>query len=383
MKSFKKPLTYLVIVLMAMLTAVNYQMFVFPNSFAPAGLNGICTMIQHLTGISVGYMSLIINIPLAIWVYIKVSRTMAVRSMTYVGVSAVMLVIFNSMDMSAIAYYTENGTSTILGPLAAGIVYGALYSILVRTSSTSGGTDFIAAIIHKYRPEKSMFWIIFALNVFVAFLSFFVYDFKVEPVLMCIMYCFTSSILTDKMSKSGRAAVRFEIVTDYPNEISDAIIHKYRPEKSMFWIIFALNVFVAFLSFFVYDFKIEPVIMCIMYCFTSSMLTDKMSKSGRAAVRFEIITDYPKEISDAIIHKFHHSATLIPGRGMYRGKEVSVLICVVNKSQMARLADIVRMYPNTFAVMSSVNEVMGNFKKIDSHGNREKEILDHGDVEIT
>ena len=187
MKSFKKPLTYLVITLMAMLTAVNYQMFVFPNSFAPAGLNGICTMIQHLTGISVGYMSLLINIPLAIWVYLKVSRTMALRSMVYVGVSSVMLVIFNSMDMSAIAYYTENGTSTILGPLVAGIMYGTLYSILIRTSATSGGTDFIAAIIHKYRPEKSMFWIIFALNVFVAFLSFFVYDFKIEPVIMCIM----------------------------------------------------------------------------------------------------------------------------------------------------------------------------------------------------
>ena len=306
MKSFKKPLTYLVISLMAFLTAVNYQMFVFPNSFAPAGLNGICTMIQHMTGISVGYMSLIINIPLAIWVYLKVSRTMAVRSMTYVGVSAIMLVIFNSMDMSAIAYHTENGTSTILGPLVAGIMYGTLYSILVRTSSTSGGTDFIAAIIHKYHPEKSMFWIIFA-----------------------------------------------------------------------------LNVFVAFLSFFVYDFKIEPVIMCIMYCLTSSILTDKMSKSGRAAVRFEIVTDYPQEISDAIIHKLHHSATLIPGRGMFRGQEVSVLVCVVNKSQMARLADIVRTYPNTFAIMSSVNEVMGNFKKIDTHGNQEKEILDHGDVEIT
>ena len=306
MLSLKKTLTYVVIVMMAVNSAFNYQMFIFPNSFAPAGLNDICTMIQYLSGISVGYMSLIINVPLAIWVYLKVSRTMALRSMVYVGVSSVMLIVFNGMDMSAIAYATENGTSTILGPLVAGIVFGALYAILVRTSATSGGTDFIAAIIHKYRPEKSMFWIIFA-----------------------------------------------------------------------------LNVSVAFLSFFVYDFKIEPVIMCIMYCFTSSTLTDKMSRSGRAAVRFEIITDYPKEISDAIINKLHHSATLLPGRGMFRGKDVSVLICVVNKSQMARLADIVRQYPNTFAVMSSVNEVMGNFKKIDSHGNREKEILDHGDVEIT
>ena len=306
MKSFKKPLTYLVIALMAAFNALNYQIFVFPNKFAPAGINGICTMIQHLTGISVGYMSLLVNIPLAIWVYLKVSKTLALRSMTYVVVSSVMLVIFNGMDMSAIAYATENGTSTILGPLVGGIAYGTLYSIIVRASATTGGTDFIAAIIHKYRPEKSMFWIIFA-----------------------------------------------------------------------------LNVFVAFMSFFVYDFKIEPVIMCILYCFTSSMVTDKMSKSGRAAVRFEIVTDYPKEISNIIIHELHHSATLLPGRGMYRGKDVSVLICVVNKSQMARLADIVRQYPNTFAVMSSVNEVMGNFMKIDTHGNQEKEILDHGDVEIT
>ena len=306
MFNLKKTLTYVVIALMAAVSALNYQMFIFPNSFAPAGLNGICTMIQHLSGISVGYMSLLINIPLAIWVFLKVSRTMALRSMVYVGVSSVMLVIFNGMDMSAIAYATENGTSTILGPLVAGIVYGAMYSILVRGSATSGGTDFIAAIIHKYHPEKSMFWIIFT-----------------------------------------------------------------------------LNIVVAGLSFFVYDFKIEPVIMCTMYCFTSSTLTDKMSRSGRAAVRFEIITDYPQEISNAIITTLHHSATLVPGRGMFRGKDVSVLICVVNKSQMARLADIVRQYPNTFAVMSSVNEVMGNFKKIDTHGNQEKEILDHGDVEIT
>ncbi|MBO5129451.1 MAG: YitT family protein [Oscillospiraceae bacterium] len=306
MKSIKKPMTYLVIALMAAVHALNYQVFVFPNSFAPAGINGICTMIQYMTGISVGYMSLLINIPLAIWVYLKVSRTMGLRSMVYVVVSSVMLVIFNGMDMSAIAYVTENGTSTILGPLVGGIAYGSLYAILVRVSATSGGTDFIAAIIHKYRPEKSMFWIIFA-----------------------------------------------------------------------------LNVFVAFMSFFVYDYKIEPVIMCIMYCFTSSMVTDKMSRSGRAAVRFEIITDYPDEISNAIITKLHHSATLLPGRGMYQGKEVSVLICVVNKNQMARLADIVRQYPHTFAVMSSVNEVMGNFKKIDTHGNQEKEILDHGDVTIT
>ena len=298
----KKLLTYLVIGAVAVMAALNYQLFVFPNKFAPAGLNGICTMIQYLTGLSVGYMSLIINIPLAVFVYLKVSKSLAMRSMFYVAVFSVMLVVLEKVDLSQFAYYTENGTSTILGPLAAGIIFGAGYSVLVQGSANSGGTDFVAAIIHKYRPEMNMFYIIFALNVTVAISSYFVYDYQIEPVLLCILYSFMSSTVSDRMTKSGRAAVRFEIITDRPDEIGQKIIQK-----------------------------------------------------------------------------LHHSATVVPARGMYSGKEVNMLICVVNKGQMAKLADIIRSYPNTFAIMSSVNAVVGNFKKIDRDGKQEQDLLDHGD----
>ena len=305
MKNMKKTWTYLVIVGIAVMAAFNYELFVFPNKFAPAGLNGLCTMIQYVFGISVGFLSLIINIPLAIFTYLKVSKSMAKRSMIYVVVNSLMLMILDNVDLSRFAYYTENGTSAILGPLAAGIIWGFGYSILVRTSATSGGTDFIAAIIHKYRPDMNIFWLIFGLNVVVAVSSYFVYDYQIEPVILCILYSFMSSTVSNNQSKSGRSAVRFEIVTDYPNEIGDEIIHK-----------------------------------------------------------------------------LHHSATVLPGRGMYMGREVSVLICVVNKNQMAKLSYIVRKYPNTFAVMSSINEVMGNFKKIDKSGKQEVELLDHGDAVV-
>ena len=141
-----------------------------------------------------------------------------------------------------------------------------------------------------------------------------------------------------------------------------------------------LNAVVAGISFFVYEFRIEPVILCILYSFTSSTVTDRLSKSGRSALRFEIVTDHPRQISDAIIHQLHHSATLVPGKGMYRGKETNILICVVNKSQMVALSRIIRSYPNTFAVMSNVSEVMGNFKRLDSEGREEKQLLDSGDI---
>lgn len=301
----KKFLTYCVIVLLAVVGAFNYQLFVFPNSFAPAGLNGICTMIQHITGISVGYLSLLINIPLAIAVFFKVSRPLALRSMTYVLVFSVALVLLNYVDLSAIAYATDNGTSTILGPLVAGVITGGCYSLLVRGGALTGGMDFVASLIHKVRPHTNLFWVLFLLN---------------------------SSV--------------------------------------------------AGISYFVYGFKIEPVILCILYSFLSSMVSDQVGKNGRSAVRFEIVTENPEYISDAIINRLHHSATLLPGKGIYKGKETNVLICIVNRSQVATLSAILRECPNTFAIISQVNEVMGNFKRLDNHGNAEMELLDSGSTPI-
>lgn len=103
MHTAKKVWTYLVIAFVALIGAVNYELFVFPNQFAPAGLNGICTMIQHITGISVGYLSLFINIPLALWCFYEVSKPLAVRSMVYVVVFSVGLLILEKIDISAIA----------------------------------------------------------------------------------------------------------------------------------------------------------------------------------------------------------------------------------------------------------------------------------------
>ena len=302
MHTAKKVWTYLVIAAVALIASVNYELFVFPNQFAPSGLNGICTMIQHITGISVGYLSLLINVPLAIWCYIEVSKPVAMRSMVYVVTFSLGLVILDHVDLSAFAYATDNGTSKILGPLVAGIIQGYIFSILMKASAYSGGTDFISAIVHKRDPNKSV------------------------------------------MGFS-----------------------------------FTINVFVAIGSYFVYDYQMEPVILCILYSFMSSTVGERLQKSGREAICFEIITAYPNEISQEIIQKLHHTTTLIPAKGMYSGRETNMLICVVNKTQAAAVTRIIRKYPYTFAVMDPVGQVVGNFKKLDEDGNRVKEMLDAGD----
>ncbi len=300
MKPLKKFFSYLMIACIAAITALSYQLFIFPNNFAPSGISGICTIIQHLTGFSVGYMSLLINIPLAIVVFFAVSKPMALRSSVYSVVFSAGLLLFERVDLSAFAYNTPSGN--VLGPLVAGIIMGTGYSLLVKVSATTGGIDFIAALIHKKRPDTNMFWIIFAMN-------------------LCI----------------------------------------------------------AGISYFVYDFQMEPVVLCILYSFTSSTVTDKLTKSGQSAIRFEIITDHPYELYEAIKDNLHHGVTLIPGKGMYRNREVNVLICVINKSQIAAMNTIIRSFPNTFAVMSQVGSVVGNFRQLDKDGHEERSLLDRGD----
>ena len=298
----KKAWTYLVIALVALVASVNYEMFIFPNQFAPSGVNGICTMIQYVSGISVGYLSLLVNVPLAIWCYIEVSKPVALRSMVYVVTFSLGLLILDHIDLSPYAYVTENGTSKILGPLVAGVIQGYVYSILVKASAYTGGTDFISAIVHKHSPEKSVFGISFALN---------------------------------------------------------AVI--------------------AVASYFVYGHQMEPVILCILYSFMSTNVGERLMKSGRSAIAFEIVTDHSDEISEDIIKETHHTTTLIPGKGMYSARETSVLLFLLYNAHLAAVHPFTPRHPTAFAIVHPVSEIVGKFHKRSSTAKEVAEVLDSGD----
>lgn len=284
----KKAIRCLAIFGVALLAAVNYELFIFPNQFAPAGVNGIATMIQHLFSVNVGYISLLVNLPLALLVYIKVDRAMAWYSLIFVFTFSVALLFLSKFPLLRnFAYATDNGTSTILGPFVAGIINGFCYSTALRYGGCTGGLDFVAALIHKKKPEQDMLWLVFALNALVAFASYFVYDFKMEPVLLCVIYCYLTSAVGDRVIKTGKSAVKFEI-----------------------------------------------------------------------------ITQHPEELAQEILQKLGHGATVLDGRGMYSGKETNVLLCVINRNQVVELSRIIRRYPGTFAYLSGVAEVMGNFAQV-------------------
>ena len=213
-------------VLCAILMGFNYELFIFPNAFAPAGLNGLATMVQYLFHFSIGYFSVLINLPLLLIAWRRLDRVFAIRTLIFVLSFSATTLLLRNVDFTPIAYHTDNGTSAILGPVAAGVINGAIYTVVLRCSGSTGGTDIVAALIRHRHPEASLVWLIFSLNAVVAAISYFVYGMKFEPVILCLIYCYLSSRISGGLLKMGQKALKFEIVTDQAEALGQALMRE-------------------------------------------------------------------------------------------------------------------------------------------------------------
>ena len=73
-----------------------------------------------------------------------------------------------------------------------------------------------------------------------------------------------------------------------------------------------------------------------------------------------IISQYPKEIGDAIIKELDISVTYQKGKGGYSGQEKTLIYCVINRLEVAKMKKLIREIDNeAFLVIQDVHEVEG------------------------
>lgn len=227
-KATKTLISYAVITAMALLQSVNYHFFVVENGFAPAGLNGIVTMIQYKTGFSIGYMSLIINMPLCILLFFLVSRKYAVRSAVFTLINSFSYLYLQKIGLDSFKY-NSGGHDTIFPAIISGVLAGVISGLCFSHHSASGGMEMCSKYISKIKPTTNFFIVSFVLNAIVAFISLFVYSDKgfldYKPVALGITYCFVSSVVGNYILKGSKTAYKFTIITTHPREIADDIMH--------------------------------------------------------------------------------------------------------------------------------------------------------------
>lgn len=233
MKKFKYLTDYIFIILAAILLAFTYQLFIVKNNFAPAGINGIATMIQYKTNFSIGYMSLIINVPLCLLAYFFVNRDFAKKSLLFCLVYSFVYLGLQQMDFTGFQY-DAGGHDTIYPVIISGVLGGLVYGICARHNASTGGTDIVSKYISIKKPYLNFFWITLTLNAIVAVISFFVYakpdnagsmSYDYKPVCLCIIYCFISTFLGNIIIQGSKQAYKFTVITTHADEISADVLN--------------------------------------------------------------------------------------------------------------------------------------------------------------
>ena len=144
------------IVVGAFLLAAGFVLFITPYNIVPGGVYGTGVVLHYLfPDIQVGTFGLMLDIPLlliAFWIFgakfgaktivAAILVPVFMNSMTWlIGTEDPALMLNGSINLS---------NDVLLSCIFGGILVGFGQGLILRTHATSGGTDIIAMIVHKF-----------------------------------------------------------------------------------------------------------------------------------------------------------------------------------------------------------------------------------------
>lgn len=122
--------------------------------------------------------------------------------------------------------------------------------------------------------------------------------------------------------------------------------------------IFLSDLAVIVISLFYLD--LTKAMYTMVAVFISAKAIDLVQEGKYAGKEITIISQYPLEISQAILTEMHRGVTLLAGQGVYSQEEKKVVYCVVAQNEVVKVKTIAsRFDPNAFIVVNDVYEVHG------------------------
>lgn len=104
----------------------------------------------------------------------------------------------------------------------------------------------------------------------------------------------------------------------------------------------------------------EKVLYTLVTVFIASRLIDFILEGSYAAKAFTIITDHAGPIAEAVTRTMDRGVTLIPATGAYSNQLKQIVYCVVYRTEIRQLRELVRSVdPHAFIIISEVYDVLG------------------------
>lgn len=132
------------VVIGCVLVAISIQGFLLPNSIFPGGITGFAAVLQQFIPLPLGVLVGLANVPVFLLAMATFGPAMPARSV----VSVVVL----SLVVSVAEVLPPLTDDRLLAVVIGGALFGVGVGLVILQGTTTGGTDMLAAVIHKRIP---------------------------------------------------------------------------------------------------------------------------------------------------------------------------------------------------------------------------------------
>ena len=214
---FRDVFEFLMIALAMVIGSFGWCAFLLPHHITIGGIAGIASVIQWGFDIPVQYTYLIIN-GILLFVALKIlGWKFCVRTIFAVLVFASSTSILREVFAEHALFANEPFLACVVG----GVLLGIGVSIALQYNASSGGSDVIAAMIHKYR-DISLGRVILVCDLCIITSSYLVLE-NWEKVIYGYLVLFVMTYMVDYLISGMRGSVQFFVISEHWGEIGTAI----------------------------------------------------------------------------------------------------------------------------------------------------------------
>lgn len=148
-------------------------------------------------------------------------------------------------------------------------------------------------------------------------------------------------------------------------DLAGAILNKYFPSLSIAKLMMILDLMVVVAAGLVVK-NVEISLYSIIALYILVQMADFIVEGLSYSKAFYIISNHSDKIGKKINSELDRGVTSLQGRGFYTGAEKDVLLCVVNRAQVAKLKKLVyEIDEKAFIMVTTIHEVLGEgFKEV-------------------
>lgn len=196
----------------SIIAAFAIEEFLVPCTILDGGVVGVGIIINNLTGIKLGFLTLVINIPFLIVATKKIGKTFTVKAVYAMIIFSVFLEIF--------APFVNATEEYLLAVCYGGVILGVGVGIVIRFGGCLDGTETVAILLNKkYNMPVGQMVLIF--NVFLYTVAGFLFGWD-RAMYSLLTYFITSKIL-DMIENGIDQAKAAMIITDDAETVSKMI----------------------------------------------------------------------------------------------------------------------------------------------------------------